>query len=486
MAWIKKLFGPPGTGKTTRLMAMVEEEVRGGVPLDRIGYLSFSRSAAEVIRERMNAGEKDVQWFRTIHGACARRLSMAGAIIDHGDYRQFSRQTGMRISPREVEDDISGAFNLALHAHNLALATGSPLEEICRNVGVPMARVLYFEEKWAAYKQSVARFDFTDMLTEYLDHGDPLPCDVIFLDEAQDLSALQWQVFHKMAKNCARIYMAGDDDQAIFNFLGSSEYGFLDHDCDEEEVLSQSWRVPHDIGVQATRVVSRIPHRKEKDIKWKDSPGQINRMGHEPMSLPWAAWIEKYESIMVLCRHRAVARRFSDDLNAVYIPHSLHGESPSQWKEARIVRIFTALKAGQTVTPKQAGALLLAFGRSDKAMRDCDRRQKIDASMLDINFGMKNWATFLGRGDDKRAQRYRILERVGADEPRIHISTMHSAKGREADLVVISPECNATVRKNLHTATETRLAYVSLTRAKKQCVVLMPHTENFMTHFFGG
>jgi superfamily I DNA/RNA helicase len=63
---------------------------------------------------------------------------------------------------------------------------------------------------------------------------------------------------------------------------------------------------------------------------------------------------------------------------------------------------------------------------------------------------------------------------------------MHAAKGAEADLVIIVPDCTTIVRRNILTPAEVRLAYVAMTRAKKQCVVLTPRSDCFITHFFGG
>ena len=37
-----KVIGPPGTGKTRRLLGEVQHYVKAGMPLDRIGYFAFT------------------------------------------------------------------------------------------------------------------------------------------------------------------------------------------------------------------------------------------------------------------------------------------------------------------------------------------------------------------------------------------------------------------------------------------------------------
>ena len=41
------ILGPPGTGKTTRLLTLVEEYLEMGISPDKIGYFSFTRKAAQ-------------------------------------------------------------------------------------------------------------------------------------------------------------------------------------------------------------------------------------------------------------------------------------------------------------------------------------------------------------------------------------------------------------------------------------------------------
>ena len=46
MEKINKIYGPPGRGKTYRLIKRVKAYQRKGVPLHKIGYFAFTRKAA--------------------------------------------------------------------------------------------------------------------------------------------------------------------------------------------------------------------------------------------------------------------------------------------------------------------------------------------------------------------------------------------------------------------------------------------------------
>ena len=50
---MRKILGPPGTGKTTRLLKYVETFWRLGTPLEKIGYFAFTKKAATEAKNRM-------------------------------------------------------------------------------------------------------------------------------------------------------------------------------------------------------------------------------------------------------------------------------------------------------------------------------------------------------------------------------------------------------------------------------------------------
>ena len=74
------IFGPPGTGKTTRLINMVQEALESGTDPARVGFMSFSKKATTEARDRaiekLQVNAKDLVWFRTLHSMAFRQLGL--------------------------------------------------------------------------------------------------------------------------------------------------------------------------------------------------------------------------------------------------------------------------------------------------------------------------------------------------------------------------------------------------------------------------
>tara|TARA_R100001244_G_C5126500_1_gene124744 strand:+ start:229 stop:459 length:231 start_codon:yes stop_codon:yes gene_type:complete len=72
---IKKVLGPPGTGKTFTLLEYVDSYLEKGIPIDKIGYFAFTKKAATTAKERMikkhpEYKKTQLKYFQTLHSFC--------------------------------------------------------------------------------------------------------------------------------------------------------------------------------------------------------------------------------------------------------------------------------------------------------------------------------------------------------------------------------------------------------------------------------
>jgi len=271
---LTKVFGPPGSGKTTFLLNVVEKELADNTLSSQIGYFSFTRKAAGEARDRaikkfpsLNA-ETDFPWFRTLHSLAYHCLG-AGAkdLMSAEDYSNFAKETGLEVSTSVQGDEyIVQADNAILNEINIARIRGIDLRTHYNRSSMDI-EWFYFEFVERAYRKFKAAhmlMDFTDLLERLLEQQERLPAlEVLIVDEAQDLSRLQWKLVMALAEKADRTFVAGDDDQAVYTWSGADVESFLS--CEGEvKILEQSYRVPAKVHFLANSIVKRIQKRQEK------------------------------------------------------------------------------------------------------------------------------------------------------------------------------------------------------------------------------
>ena len=104
-----KIFGSPGTGKTTTLLNILDEKIKEGYEPNRIGFFSFTRRALKEARRRVkqkfNLSDDDLDYFRTIHSLCYRTLSINSGQVFKGErVKEFSDLVRIEMSGVSEED----------------------------------------------------------------------------------------------------------------------------------------------------------------------------------------------------------------------------------------------------------------------------------------------------------------------------------------------------------------------------------------------
>ena len=282
------ILGPPGTGKTTKLLGMVDEELARGVPPDKIAYVSFTKRAAQeaVSRasEKFDLDREQLRYFRTLHSMCFNALGLSNADVFEGKKLiEFGDWIGVEMSEMRASDDGTLAgFTMgdrAMFMENLARVHCVSLREQYEQ-NHDNLRWSFVERVGRAleeYKRDHQLCDYTDMLVMFARSDWSPPLEVLFVDEAQDLSILQWRVVEKLARSCRRVVIAGDDDQAIYRWAGAAVEHFVDMEGDVT-VLGQSWRCPTSIQTLSQEMIGRVRHRRPKDWAPRAAEGVLDRV----------------------------------------------------------------------------------------------------------------------------------------------------------------------------------------------------------------
>lgn len=488
------ILGPPGTGKTTRLLQLVEEALGRGVPPDRIGYVSFTKRAAQeaVTRacDRFGLEPKQLPYFRTLHSLCFHSLGLTQSDVMTGPrIREFGDWLGIRVSMfRAMEDDARVGFSegdRAMFMENLARVTMTPLQEMYNRDpdGLSWRLVSRVSSGLVEFKKSVGVLDFTDMLRLFVDGGWSPPLEVVFVDEAQDLSMLQWRVVEQICRGASSVFIAGDDDQAIYRWAGAAVEHFVALEG-SVEVLRKSWRVPPETQSLATELLQRIRNRREKVWSPAEHHGELERRG-DLGTVDLSG-----EDILILTRNIFSLRRAETELRregVVYVSR----ERPSVDPElARAIRLWERLRRGRTATCDECRLVYrymtsgVGVSRGYKSLPGVADDEPLSLDWLLRSGGLMRrdeWFRALDRmpSEDVGYIRSALLRGENLDRPRIRLSTIHGSKGSEADHVVLMPDMARRTHDDMLRSPEdeARVWYVAVTRARQRLTITKPEQK---------
>lgn len=485
------ILGPPGCGKTTALLQIVEETLGRGVEPERIGLLTFTRRAAEEARQR--AAEKfalDVRRFtnfRTLHSLCYRQLGISrGDILEGQMLQEFGEWAGIDVRSRgSMDEGWSGVApgHRILHLENLSRVSGRSLREVFDMFDHDLlwTDVKRVAEDLLAFKRAKGVIDYTDMLSMYVAEArSMLSLDTLLIDEAQDLSLLQWQVVAKVSQGVGRLVVAGDDDQAIYTWAGAA----LDHFIGLEgqvRVLDQSWRVPVLVQELANEIADQMERRREKLWHSRPDRGEVDRLVS-----PEEVDFETGDDILVLARnHIWLERDVVPVLRREGIYYSLRGKPSFNKDLLEEVMGWERLRRGERVGCDLVRRVLYHVPREERGSPLLDGE---DVSMDELKrqgLGVDGiWHEALSRMPAEDVSYMLAARQRGekfTEEPRVKLSTIHGSKGGQADHVVLLTDMSGRTFQEYQKLPddERRVWYVGVTRTKeKLTIVTRPSSPN--------
>lgn len=543
-----------GTGKTKTLTCRIAYQIARGVDPATLCAVTFTNKAAREMEERVagllsrqgiaaahpGAQKKLISFLGTFHGLGASILRRQAAhvgrnpnfvIYDSSDVSQLVKKILKSRSSWQKEKDIAkpGAITERISmikneriSHEALRASQTTLED--------QILVSVYDDYERALQEHNA-FDFDDLLAKpvaILKHNSQVRAQYqarfrhLFVDEYQDINALQFALIRLLAGETGTITAVGDDAQTIYSWRGSDIELFLNFEKEfpgaEVVFLEENYR-SHAIVLEAAgQVIAKNEAQKKKNLWTSKGRGQLIRVFETPdEESEGGAVVERIQNILksgtgagtiaVLYRTNAQSRPIEQGLYRCQIPYQVYG-GLKFYERREIKDIVCALRmVGNPADPlsrerleknigktrlraftagiDQAAGLhpsdlikkfIEATGYLDYAEQHLtnirERRENIEELIRfsELFSGLDEFleqASLVQAHDDTAEKQEGTRERA-----RVQLMTLHLAKGLEFDYVFIVgvqegflPHVWSSLTKK-EIEEERRLFYVGITRAR--------------------
>ena len=567
---VVRLFGGPGSGKTTALLDRVEEILEDDdVEFRDVLVVSYTRAAAAEIRERL-AERLDLSPralrgnVSTMHAKAYELLNLSrGDVVGESDKEAFCEEYGL-----DFEDEYEGSRRRSARSTTLGnkiIATSQWLQRTRRDVSdwydVPFkwddeevrlppdideraqtgnkytptwptdddrVDVPNAIRAWRTYKGDNGLTGFADMLERVAQRSLLPNVDYLIIDEFQDITTLQYDVYEEWKPHMKRVLIAGDDDQVVYAWQGADPDLLLEEVVTQDEILPNSYRLPSRILNVVNREVRHIKKRQEKDLNPRKEGGRVEAVQNPSMfdlSRNVTKTVEQSdETVMVLFRARYQMFQFMDEFISNGIPFSCLTDQ-RMWTDrlTQYVRAVEAMDEDEPLTVLQGRRLAdmladSAFGTGERddlfdALEDIeDEYEDADISNIELDpdvvrehvpfvpdpASASDMLRKVTNFQERSVDAYFAGDYRGLDPNRVRLGTIHSAKGREADHVFVATDLTEKVVEQMaatvdqqgievpgvdeftkHTSpvpvltdNERRVFYVGMSRARERLVLM--------------
>jgi DNA helicase-2/ATP-dependent DNA helicase PcrA len=299
--------------------------------------------------------------------------------------------------------------------------------------------------------------------------------DVVFIDEAQDLSPIQWKMFEILKKNSKHVILAGDDDQAIYGWAGADVKRFQDEPA-KEIILPQSYRVPRIVQHIADNILDRIPDERRIKKEWnaRDEEGEIYfGTSIEDVPLHKGKWL-------VLARYNDRLIKLKPSLKEMGIYFEYKGRKSYKARLYNAIENYTRWTKGDKLSITECKDLFEYLG---KEFTETDERL-YDLREFGYSHTQRWFEVFETEPDDSLYIRNMLSKDEELNKPaRVILSTIHSAKGGEAENVLLILDNTKNIREAIERSQdksdeENRIWYVGVTRTKQNLYILAARKES--------
>jgi DNA helicase-2/ATP-dependent DNA helicase PcrA len=499
------VIAPAGSGKTTTLIARLGVLLGRGVAADRIGVVTFNRDAAAELSARIASrlaphvpGAEAIE-VRTLHAMARQVLLDAGRPVrllpDRFPLLRAARRRALadlRVAPDggdpPPEPPDPAALDTIVSAWKIE---GRP----------PPPEAAATVDAFAALLAIRGQLDFDDLVVgavAALEADQQLRArwqgrfSHLCVDEFQDVDAAQLRLIQLVAAPEDNLFVVGDDDQTIYAWRLADVRRILSFESlypgTRRVQLATNYRCPAPVVTASRRLIEVNQERFAKRIRPAPNAPEVDAVAAYPTTAPdWpdrlatvaAREAEGGRTICFLARTRAEAGPMLLALTRAGLPHTTSVPAPLQAEPVRAMVEGARTFPGH-VAPFQA-LLTLRAARGWRRGDAADALSDDDHAALDALLGWAVAYPTLERFLEDEARALARLEALRRPDSPIEVATVHGAKGREWQTVVVLgmeeerfPNRRALVGAGDQARAleeERRLAYVALTRATMRLVL---------------
>lgn len=476
-----------GSGKTSTLVKAISL-----IPEDKkILFCAFNKEIVKELKRKI--GKKDNVSIKTVHSLgyniLIKNFYKNNIVPNETKYREFvmknishlSQINTYALKKQQYFQYINNICNLIdLSRYNLFETEKQIMELVVRHeidlIGDEI-NVVIQSLQWG--KEHIEEIDFGDMVwlpnvlflkTYGFDY------DYIFVDEAQDLSAVQRELLLKCQKMGTRYAFFGDENQSIYNFAGADIQSFR-----KLKLLPNTTSLPLSISYRCAENIVKFAKNYVDTIE-PNGDGRKGEVLHE------GKITDIQDGDMVLCRNNAPLIRLYNDLikmgkkcyirgkdigmNLISMLEDVNQEelNVDLMKDGVFVRLYQHL-----------------FETRNKEMMSSglDESTVMNSQKLSNKLDMIKALEVLSEGIDSKKELIEKIKVIFSDKALegIALSTVHKAKGLESENVFIAcaslmPNKNAT--QEWEKEQEHNLMYVAFTRAKNKLVFLDENEYDYL------
>lgn len=293
-----------GSGKTTTITYRIAALIEGGADPTQVLALTFTRKAANEMRERIQGlvGEKAKGLtIGTFHSVCARLLRESirpGDAVETGFTIYDDTKTKGIAKVIVMDAGIEPSYFLSEVSRWKRNSLWRTMQEHFRDAkGRVVWQMISLVEQYESCLRKENALDFDDIILEFIKlmHARPEVAAGyrqrfrhILVDEFQDTDRVQMELVRLLSKDSSgnfsinSLCCVGDDDQTIYSWRGATIENLVEFERDYPDTLvikmEDNYRSTGNIVKGAASLIQRNDYRREKTIRTASGDGEPIRI----------------------------------------------------------------------------------------------------------------------------------------------------------------------------------------------------------------